>query len=135
MPGLLGLRASPRLLAILLALHGAVAVAFTTVVTPPLSIAAVLLIALMSLRACRRVLDTAAHEFVLGACLSVRGRPDATDEWPVTASHDLGWALWLCWVGAGGRKHHLLLLADSLQQARHWRLLKAWARHRLLPAG
>lgn len=82
----------------------------------------------------RRCRDVAGIELLLGDTLGVRTR-GAIDACPVADSRSVGWAVWLDWTEPDGRRRHAMLLPDSLQERRHWPLLRVWAAHRLLPPG
>lgn len=78
----------------------------------------------------REVRATERFALILGPSLAVR--PAGTDtELPVFAGHNLGWAVWVGFRRTDGRACRLMLLADSLENPRQWRVLKAWILHRV----
>ncbi|THF67165.1 hypothetical protein E6C76_01925 [Pseudothauera nasutitermitis] len=124
----LPLRSSRHLVALSGAVHLAAALAFLFSSLPwPARLAGVLLILASVFRHARRWRHPLQQVLVLRAdgLLDVDGEVVALE----AGSTDFGWAIWLHWRAAAGRRQSLMLLPDALPSGR-WRPLRIWLRHR-----
>ena len=96
----------------------------------PALIGAAMLAVLLGRHAWHCSARAATQVVVMGSRLAIR---EGDFECPIENTHCFGWALWLTWRNPDGMTARSMLLADSLEDPAHWRVLKAWARHRLEP--
>ena len=133
-PVRLSLKPSRRLANLVFAIHGVTALSFLgSSLSPGLKIVGIVALAASLLQALRVVAQPRPRDLALDESGQLRHGAGAELGGPCPVlgrCRDLGWAVWLSWRDESGRRRHLMLLPDMLDDRENWRRLRIWLRHK-----